>query len=199
MSIKCSNHRNVDAIGQCAKCKIPICEVCNVSEDEDILMCEACAMLSTFSAMSKRKKGIDEKRTDKELQKSGKKIKQRSVILTASVIIALVIIIAELIWYFSLTNIKPVTFNPYENYLATTIEINDAIIRYREDHDGEVPDSLEDLIGRYLQETDMWKKGIKEFYYSKTAPFKYELMPPLKSDDIPDIVFSNEGPEIVGM
>lgn len=199
MSTKCSNHSNTDAIGQCTECKIPLCDVCNVSEGDDLIMCEACAMLSTFSAMSKRKKGIDEKRTNKELQKTGKKIKRRSVTLTAMVITAVLIIIAELLWYFSLTNMEKVNFDPYENYLASTIEINDAIIRYREDHNGVAPDSLEDLIGRYLPETDIWKKGIKVFYYSKAAPSKYELMPPLESDDIPDIVFSEEGPEIVGM
>ncbi len=199
MSIKCSNHRNADAIGQCARCKIPICEVCNVSEDEGLMMCEACAMLSTFSSMSKRKEIIDEKRTHKELESSSKKMRRRSLILTALVAIALIIVAAEVIWYFSLTNVKVDRFNPYEDYLATTIKINDAIVRYRADHEGEAPDSLEVLLGVYLPESDVWKRGIKAFYYNKINPFKYELMPPLKSDDIPDIVFSDEGPEIVGM
>ncbi|MFC1838427.1 hypothetical protein ACFL1N_02520 [Thermodesulfobacteriota bacterium] len=198
--MKCLNHRNANAIGQCSKCGIPVCEICNRSEDEDVLMCEACGMFSTFSAMTQKKVSIDEKRIQKELEDSSKKIKRRSVMLTASVVMALIIVIIEVIWYLSLSDTEFNQSNPSEDYVTSIIMINNAIREYRENHDSKAPDSLETLLGDYLPDNEIWKKNLLDYHYKKITPYKYELIPPLKKDDsIPDILFSDEGPGIVGI
>jgi hypothetical protein len=78
--------------------------------------------------------------------------------------------------------------------------INDAIIKYRDEHQGIVPDSLDDLAGDYLPEDLSWKNIFREFSYTKTAPDKYELVPPdIDSENMPPIIFSDEGVKILGM
>lgn len=198
MAMKCLNHRYVNAVGQCSNCGVAICEVCNRSEDEEVLMCEACSMLSTFTTMRKRKKDIDEKRSEKELEDTSKKIKRRSVILAASIVFTLIIIIIEVIWYISLTRTDNSEPEPLDDYFTATIIMSNAIASYREDHEGEIPESMEDLLGTYLPDNEIWKKFIQEYHYAKKTPDKYELMPPLINDGIPDIVISDEGLAIVG-
>ena len=58
---------------------------------------------------------------------------------------------------------------------------------------------MEDLLGNYLPDNEVWKKIFKDYYYKKISPYKYELTPPLIDDDMPDIVFTDEGPEVVGI
>jgi len=198
--MKCKNHPKIKAVGQCSECGVTLCEACNSSEDTSSFMCESCAMLSTFSAMTQRKKEVDEKRTNKKLKDSGKDQKRRTTILITAVAIASVIVIIQLAWYFSLSTPDMEAFDPKEDYFSSTMIINDAIVKYRGDHDGKVPDSLEDLLGEYLPEGDTWKKSLSNYTYKKITPYKYELEPPLTEDSIvPDITISDESITIFGI
>jgi hypothetical protein len=200
MTTKCLNHPNRDAIGQCAGCKIPICEVCNVSEVDGLIMCEACAMLSTFTEMTERKREIDEKRISREFEETGKRQERRTKILLTAVVLTILIAVIQIIWYLNL--IKPVAeqLDPSDEYISSTMHINDAIVKYRKDNDGKVPDSLEILMGEYLPETDTWKKVLWEYSYKKLAADKYELAPPAAEDsNLPDISITDEGIRVFGM
>lgn len=198
--MQCINHPHKKAVGRCSECGSFICEVCNSSEEDNSLMCETCAMLSTFAAMTRRKHEVKEKRTQKESDESVKRGKKRKSIGLVIVAAALLVSAAEIVWYHNISKPEVEKYNPSENIFSAATLINEAIIKYREDHDGEVPDSLDSLPGIYLPESDLWKRSLWDFNYQKISSYKYELMPPIRDDkNIPGLIFSDEGVKVLGM
>jgi hypothetical protein len=150
--------------------------------------------------MTERKKDIEERRTHKELEEASKSQERRTKIVIAAIAAAILIAAMQIVWYINLSPTVVEEFDPAEELLSTTMLINNAITNYRENNDGEVPDSLEDLLGEYLPETETWEKTVWSYTYQKKTPNEYELAPPLAEDsDIPGISISDKGIVIFGI
>ena len=198
--MKCTNHPKINAVGQCTKCGSFLCEACVATEDKGPLLCEGCLMLSTLTAMTKKKIAAGERKIQKKTVDQEKKQKRRRTGLLIAAAVAILIAVIEVAWYFSIAPEQTDEFVPSDNILVTSTMINDAISKYRDEHGGIVPDSLDDLAGDYLPENLNWSNIFRQFSYMKTAPDKYELvLPETGSEDMPPLIFSDEGVKILGM
>lgn len=198
--MKCTNHPKIDATGQCSECGSFLCDACIATEDNDPILCEGCLMLSTLAAMTERKKWAIERKIERETEEEVKQHVKRSSRLKTAAVVALCIAVIEVAWYFSIVPKQTNELSPTGDILMTSIMINDAIEKYRENHEGIAPYSLEDLLGEYLPENSQWRSIIWDYTYNVTSPKKYQLIPPINgNNDAPTLIFSDEGIKAPGM
>ena len=192
--MKCNNHPRLDASIVCSECEKNMCEKCVTYSDDGSPICKICEIkfLGNVVAENVQKKKIEV--SIKELTKNEKGKKQKTVIRTFVALIVLAIGAANL---YLLTRPSVPFWNEYqseETPSASILTIDFALQDYAEDHNGEFPENLDVLIGKYIDSDDLVQNDLVDFYYSRPTPVTYELSMVESGDNaFADLTFTESG------
>jgi len=138
-----------------------------------------------------KRKGKEVKRVDQEEAKKRKRLYRRILI---PICLGIVIGIVELFLYFGSSIPELEEFIPSEQPVVTAIFIDEAIRDYAEDHDRIFPQSLGELLGRYISPDVITPRDLEDFDYRRISPRSYQLRPKKVDDEmIEDFVFTEGG------
>ena len=85
-------------------------------------------------------------------------------------------------------------FIPSKHLAVTTIILDQSIRDYSKDHEGRVPQRLEQILGEHLLSEDIKPGDLEYFHYRRISPYSYELMPKkMENDQAPNLIFTEEG------
>jgi len=190
--MKCINHPDKDAITQCLVCKTPLCEECAIPVESGGFKCTNCTLRTTIQEMSQmrqeRLKGKEIRRVDEEEAKKKKRLYRRILI---PISIGVVIAIAQVFLYFGSSIPELEKFVASQQPLVTAIIIDEAIRDYAEDHGGTFPQSLGEVLGRYISPDVITPRDLEDFHYKRISPRSYELRPKKVDDEmIEDLTFT---------
>ena len=190
--MKCINHPDKDATCQCLVCKTPLCDDCAIPVESGGFKCTNCTLRTTVEEMNQirreKHKGKELKRVDQEKAKKKKRLYRRILI---PVSLGIVIAIVELFLYFGSSIPESEKFIASEQPVVTAILIDEAIRDYAEDHGGEFPQGLDELLGRYISPDVITPTDLEDFHYRRISPRSYELRPKKVDDEmIEDLTFT---------
>jgi hypothetical protein len=192
--MKCAYDPDRDAIAKCSYCNKLLCVQCAIPEGENSFICSRCAALRAAQDVVQ---GIDQREEEKEsIRQIREARKQRSpylkrLILVSSILGAMVIGLnlhlraALPKWEKSALPQHPVVI---------AIILDQAIRDYSEDHNGEIPHSLYELLDHYISSEEIVPGELDNFYYSRISPHSYELRPKKFNDkDAMEIILTEAG------
>ena len=195
--MSCTYHPNANAKVHCSVCKTPLCAQCANPEGDDTFLCDRCAMRATIQAMGERRQGKIEDKKLATIEKKARRKKQTNFRKLIPVTVGIVIAIVELFFYFRLSTNESERFNPHQDPAPVGVVIDQAIREFSQDHGGEVPQRLENLLGKYLPPDRIGPGALQEFYYTKRSTYSYELWPNGNGKDpMSNFVFTEDGLEL---
>jgi hypothetical protein len=133
---------------------------------------------------------LEEKKRKEQQEAEAAKSEKRQKWIVIGTVSAIALIANLLIYFFSPIPLVE-TFIPQRNAMAVSAAIDAAIKEYAQDHNGRVPETLNQLYGKYIPQQILSPDVLSRFVYKKTADTAYELI--LKTTDsqkIPDILFT---------
>ena len=191
--MKCAYHPQKEALSHCSMCRKPLCEECGEQKSGDSVLCSRCAALS---AAQDAANGEDERRTaheEKQIE-AAKKGKRPHVAMTVIVILAVLVLLANVYMYMGPDVSGVVQFDPYQHPLLTADLINDGIGDYSAEHEGKFPADLTSLLPKYIPYEKITPSVLGMFSYRRFSPTSYELrFKDANNEELSDIVFGKEG------
>lgn len=89
---------------------------------------------------------------------------------------------------------KEEEFIPSEHPVAAAVIIDRAIQDYSKDHEGRIPQRLDELLGKYMPPEWITPGDLEGFSYSRISPYSYELRAEKPDNEtIPDVTFTERG------
>lgn len=190
--MKCTYHPEKDAVAKCDRCQKPLCEECGDRKSNDTVLCSRCAALA---AAQDAANGEDDRQVKHEEKKSetAKKGKKPHVAMIVIIILAVIVLLANIYMYLGPKAPDAVGFDPYEDPVLTADLINDGIEDYAQDHGGQFPGNLADLLGKYIPYEKITPSVLEMFSYRRFSPLSYELrFKDANNVEFSDIVFGKE-------
>lgn len=93
--------------------------------------------------------------------------------------------------YFGSSIPKLEEFIPSEQPLVTAVIIDEAVRDYAEDHGGNFPRRLGELLGKYISPDEITPRDLEDFHYRRISPRSYELRPKKIDDEmVEDLTFT---------
>jgi len=187
--MKCAYHPQKDSVSSCGMCRKPLCEECGGQKEGANVLCSRCAALS---AARDAVNGEDERQVKHEEKKTeaAKKGKKPHVAMIVIVILAVLVLLANVYMYLGPSAPDAVQFDPHQDPLLTADLINNGIEDYAQDHGGEFPHKLTDLLGKYIPYEEITSSVFNMFSYSRPTPTSYELsFKDTENEEFSDIVF----------
>jgi len=193
--MKCAYHPNKDATAHCSQCQKPLCEQCAIHEGHNSFICSRCAVLkSAQDAVEGIDQRLEEKKVKRQIQEA--KRKKRPLLRSILISLAVGIIIVNVFLYFRSTIPGFEEFIASQQRVVTAIIIDEAIQDYAEDSGGIFPQSLSELLGKYISADKITPNDLKDFRYRRISPHSYELRPKKMDDEmIEDLTFTEERPK----
>jgi len=144
--MKCNNHPNHEAVHFCASCGIPLCDDCVEEPIPGQFFCFQCAMVQAVSGAGTSLKGKREKHTEKELDKKKPWGPFRYFVVLSSVLIAVMwgVII------FGGQQAPVEAMDVTKNERVFLFMVDSCIKRYANHQKGNYPESLMDIVPKYL-------------------------------------------------
>jgi hypothetical protein len=190
--MKCDYHPDKEAVGNCCACRKPLCAECGQKTEGTDIICSRCAALSAATAAAT---GVDERKLEQEVRKAeaARKGKKPHVAMIVVIILAVVVLLANLYMYMGPDVPEIDQFNPDQHPLLTADLINDGIRDYAKEHGGQFPTNLNELLKEYIPYEKITPSVLDRFSYQRFSPTSYELrFRDAKNQEFSDIVFGTE-------
>ena len=171
----CINHPEKETAIHCHECGTPLCDQCAVNQHADTYLCRKCL---TRRAAHETVQGISIRQQDsieRELVYEARRKKNVLLIRMALLCIVVMIIGANLYLYFHHTAPLWNNYASEESPAATMIILDAALQDFADDHQGEYPEDLEALRGKYIEPEDLTSQDLYHIDYTRTSPYTYEL------------------------
>jgi hypothetical protein len=173
--MQCAYHQDRNGVVRCSVCQKPLCTECAIPEKDGTHICNTCVALKAAQDIGQEVQERDESKAfmvkSAEKEKEMKRIQMRYV----GVGIVVLIVVANLILYFSTSEPQVRVFEPREDAQATALLVDTAIRDYQRDHNGRAPASLSELKGSYLPEETISPAATENITYSVGAKGSYRL------------------------
>ncbi len=190
--MKCTYHPQKEAVNKCSMCKKPLCAECGEQEAGANVLCTRCAALSAAQAAVI---GEEERQTKQEEKRitAAKKRKKPHAGMIAVLIAAAIVLLANVYMYIGPGAPVLDEFDPGKHPVLAADLINDGIEDYAEDHGGQFPEKLTDLLEKYLPYEKITPAVLDIFSYTRFSPTSYELrFNDEGNEEFSDIVFGKE-------
>lgn len=197
--MKCTNHPETNAAGQCLSCRKPFCEDCLMEMGDGTFKCMNCSLRFTLQQMGERRQAKAKTKQIKKLEGRASKKKRAYLRILIPVALGVVIAIVELFLYDRVSRHEVEQFSPAERPSAFVFVIDQAIRDYAADHNGAVPAHLNDLLGKYLPPEKVKESDLEMLTYVRKSPSSYELRAKrLTNDPLPPLSFTEKGVDVGG-
>jgi len=189
--MKCAFHPQKNASTTCSTCQKPLCEECVVSQNNGQFICSRCAEQQAASHVIEEIQQQEQERVESRHVKEVRKKRQVMIFRVVFVLFVAIILIANGYMYFKRGGIPGIEEpSALDSRLFAAAEVDSAIQDYMAKHNGNVPESLNDLnISESLK--DIPQADLNTLTYHKLSSTEYELM--IKDIDDTPIIFAGGG------
>jgi hypothetical protein len=192
--VRCYVHQDREAEAKCSVCQKPICSECTTVSEGGSRVCSRCSIIHA----AREADGEIHERVVKTASRKRERSEREERVSRLKLVVPLIILglaaIAGGLVYFKSSIPEVERFQPSENPMAAAVVVDQAIKDYARDHNGRVPDDLQELRGAYLPPDVVGEADIDMFDYSKSSPDSYELLPKLMNiEGHPEISFTERG------
>jgi hypothetical protein len=189
----CSYHPDKKAATQCSACRKLLCDDC-ASHKGSTILCSHCQVTAAIKDCVKSDiQHLKEKKQKEPQEKEVKKKDQRRKWVVTGIVAVIILIGNALIYYFTPIP-RSETFATHNHPMTAAVMIDAAIKDYAQDHNGRVPENLDQLYGKYIPQQALSPVVLKRFVYNKASDTVYELI--FRTADnqrMPDIRFTKGG------
>ena len=195
--MKCDNHPDRYATTKCLSCGASLCDACTVPLDDGRLMCDRCSLLTILQARHQQaREKLQAKKRDRDLGAAHKK-RLGYILKWAPIFGVLIIVLIGANYYLNIPIIESQVIDLEQHPDAMTIVLDQAIRDYAEDNEGYLPDTLGELIGKYLPREKFKWKHVNQFVYVRKSDNSYRIRPKQpKSSPIPNLIMTEKGLEL---
>jgi len=172
--MKCAYHSDKDAVTKCSQCLKPICDECVLSGRDKDALCSHCAILMAAKDAYRIVDELREKREAKRQAIKAKGKRNRALLLVVTFLVAAVLV-ANFFLYIEVSTPNIKEFDPYQDLALTAGLINTAITNYAKDHEGKLPNKLNDIPRNYMPSEKITSSVFEKFSYKRTSLKSYEL------------------------
>jgi len=189
--MKCAFHPQKIASATCSACQKPLCEECAVSQNNGQFICGGCAEQQAADNVIE---AIQQQKREKEVSHQAEETRKKRQVMIFRVVFVLfvvMILIANGYMYFKRGGIPGIEEpSALDNQLFAAAEVDSAIQDYMTKHNGNVPESLNDL-NKSESLKDIPRADLNTLTYHKLSSTEYELM--IKDIDDTPIIFAGGG------
>jgi hypothetical protein len=188
--MKCRNHPNREAVHFCESCGVPLCEECTEEPTPGHFFCFQCAMLQAVSGAGTSLKDKRERATEKKVVKKKEWGPFQYFVILSSVLIAVMWVVI----IFGGPEEAPGNKVDYARQERVFLfMVNSSIKRYHFYEGNKYPESLTDLIPKYLPMDKEDLPELARLAYQKGAESGYSLSLASPKPGEMNIVISPEG------
>lgn len=194
--MKCDNHPDRYATTKCLSCNASLCDECTVPLDDGRLMCDRCSLLTILQERHKKaREKLKTKKQERDLNAAHKK-RLGYIRKWAPIFGVLIIVLIGAYYYLKIPIIESQAIDLEQHPDAMMLVMDQAIRDYAEDNAGYLPNTLGELIGKYLPSEKFKLKHVNRFVYIRKSDNSYRIWPKQqKSSPIPDLILTEKGLE----
>jgi hypothetical protein len=172
MQMKCKNHPNREAGQFCASCGIPICDDCAEEVKPGQFFCFQCAMLQSVSQVGTSLVNKRERAQEKKLEKKKREWGPFQYFMIISSV--LIVVMWGVILF---GGKKPIgkQMDISKNERVFLFMVDSYIKRYANHHNDRYPDSLKDMVPKYLPLRGDNINNLGRLSYTKDTKLGYQL------------------------
>jgi hypothetical protein len=195
--MKCDIHPDRYATTKCLSCKASLCDECTVPLDDGRLMCDRCSLLTILQARhQKAREKLQTKKRERDLGAAHKK-RLGYIWKWAPIFGVLIIVLIGANYYLNIPIIESQVIDLEQHPDAMMLVLDQAIRDYAEDNEGDLPNTLGDLIGKYLPREKFKWEHVSRFVYDRKSDNSYRIRPKQQiSSPIPNLVMTEKGLEL---
>jgi len=192
--MKCDTHPDRYATTKCLSCNAHLCDECTVPLDDGRLMCDRCSLLTILQERHQNAKDkLQTKKRDRELGAAHKK-RLGYVRKWAPIFGVLIIVLIGANYYSNIPIIESQVIDLEQHPDAMMLVLDQAIKEYAEDNEGYLPNTLGELIGKYLPPEKIKLIHVNRFVYVRKSDNAYRIWPKRQeSSPIPDLIVTENG------
>lgn len=192
--MKCIIHTDVESSVQCSECNTALCDRCAIYSKNGSVLCRRCDIKYLGDDLVEDIKKRDDEARGREYRK-GEEAKRKKIIRrTLFVIFTLVVVAVNLHLYTKYSASYWREYQTAETHSLVIVTVDSALQDYSMDHDGEFPESLDDLVGTYVDSEELNQRDLNSLYYYRPTPFRYELsLMNRESGAFSDVIFTESG------
>ena len=192
--MKCSVHTDVESSVQCSECNTALCDRCARYSKNGSVICRRCNIKYLGDGLVEDIRKKNDEARDREHRMGEKANRKKIIRRTLFVIFTLVVVAINLNLY---TNYSASYWREYQSeqtHSLVIVTVDSALQDYSIDHDGEFPESLDDLVGTYVDSEELTQRDLNTLYYYRPTPFRYELrLMNRESGAFSDVIFTESG------
>jgi hypothetical protein len=160
-------------------------------------MCDQCSLLTILKEQHKQAKDtLQAKKRERDLGAAHKK-RVRYIWKWAPIFGALITVLIGANYYLNIPIIETEVIDLEHHPDAMTLVLDQAIRDYAEDNEGYLPDTLGELIGKYLPREKFKWEHVARFVYVRESDNSYRIRPKQqKSSPIPSLIMTEKGLEL---
>ena len=189
--MNCYYHPDKKAFVKCSACRKDLCDDCAEHTKENTILCSLCDVMASIKDFVKSDARLLEEKKQKDLREEETKEKGKRWKWIVIGIVAVIVLIGNALIYYFMPIPQTETFVHHNRSMSVGVMIDAAIKKYAQDHNGRVPDFLDQLYGKYIPKQIMSPDILKRIDYNKTSDRVYELIVRTNDDQrMPDIRFT---------
>jgi hypothetical protein len=193
---QCTYHPKQEAMAYCSYCRALLCNQCALYLEggkggREGFVCSRCIAIQAAQEVGQETSWQElGNALSKKSQTAGQKPWVSAKLLIALAVVLIVSSANSLVYFEStLPEGEPLSDHP----TATAILVDTAIRSYVDDHAGDVPTSLEALMGTYLDPEIITVRDLDYFTYTRLSRHTYELRPKsVDNQSFPEIIFTQQ-------
>ena len=170
--MKCNNHPNREAVHFCASCGIPLCDECVEEPRPGQFFCFQCAMVQAVSGAGTSLKDKREKHVERTIEKKKPWGPFQYFVTLSSV---LIVVMWGVIIFGGPEAISGQNIDYDKNKRVFLFMVDNSIKRYARYQDRKYPDSLTNLVPKYLRLREEDLIQLNRFSYRLDPQIGYEL------------------------
>jgi hypothetical protein len=171
-----------------------LCDRCAINSKNGSVLCRRCDIKYLGDDLVEDIKKRDDEVRDREYLRNQKAKRKRIIHRTLFVIFTLVVVAVNLNLYTKNSASYWREYQSDETYSLPLVTVDSALQDYSIDHHGKFPESLDELIGKYLDSEELTQSDLTTLYYDRPTPFTYELsLMDSEGEPLSDVIFTESG------
>ncbi len=170
--MKCTNHPNREAMHLCASCGIPLCDDCVEEPKPGQFFCFQCAMVQAVSGVGTSLKDRRDKHVEKALEKKNPWGPFQYFVVLSSVLISVMWVV---IIFGGPEEVSGQKIDYDKNKRVFLFMVDNSIKRYARYQHNQYPNSLPELVPKYLRLAEEDLIQLNRFSYRLDPQKGYEL------------------------
>ena len=147
----CDYHPEIDSVAYCDQCEAELCEGCTLRVEDGRTVCHRCMLVLSLNDVKSETTMREQEEEDRRVGLH-KKWRPTYIASVLTIGLALVLVLVGLRFYWDRTELRSAMTLDVNNPVELLAELQAILARYSVAHGNSYPDSLQELLPRYLND-----------------------------------------------